>query len=268
MTTHYVCICMQEAEKRAIESFLQQTCGCGLDNGRPCSQSYPETYYANYRADCASLSHTELDMLLKGHIISHISDSDVTANSLHHRHFPQLRKLTSMVFYHRGKHICRQTYLFLHNIGKKRYSNLKASVKEDGVLPRQHGNHRRVPRHAFRLEETQAVITFIRNYTEQNGIHLPGRIPGFKKTDIQLLPCHMTKKAVWRLYCQAVAAQSPSQPARQAGYRTFLLIWQKQLPNVIIGKPMTDLCWYCQKHTALIQRAINRPEEEKTQVRY
>ena len=29
---------------------------------------------------------------------------------------------------------------------------------------------------------------------------------------------------------------------------------------------MTDLCWYCQKHTTMIQRSINRPEEEKTQV--
>ena len=219
----------------------KEGCGCTLDHGCPCFQSFSAAYYTSYQADCASLSRTEMDMLLKGQIVSHIGDSNVTANSLHHRHFPQLRKLTSMVFYHRGKHICRKTYLFLHNIGTKRYKNLKISVQEDGVLPRKHGNHRRVPHHAFRLEETQAVVTFIMNYTEENGIHLPGRIPGFKKTDIQLLPCHTTKKAVWRQYCQAVAALSPTQPARQAGYCTFLLIWQKLLPNVIIGKPMTDL---------------------------
>ena len=78
-----------------------------------------------------------------------------------------------MVFYHQGQPICRKTYLFLHNIGKKRYSNLKASVKTDGVLPRRHGNLRRVPQHAFSLEDTLAFVT---NYTEEHGIHLPFKL--------------------------------------------------------------------------------------------
>ena len=60
------------------------------------------------------------------------------------------------------------------------------------------------------------MIHFIHNYTEENRIHLPGRIPGLKKTDIQLLPTHITKKALWSQYCQAVAALSPAQPMRQA----------------------------------------------------
>ena len=71
---------------------------------------------------------------------------------------------------------------------------------------------------------------------------------------------------MWTLYCQAVAALSDSQPVRQVAYRTFLHLWKGLLPNIVVGKPMTDLCWYCQKHITLIQRAINRPEVEKTQV--
>ena len=204
-------------------------------------------------------------MLLKGEMISQINDSYLNTNSTHHRHFPQLRQITSTSFYHRGIRICRKTYLFLHSIGIKRYKNLRANLTINGILPRVHGNIRRVPVHAFRLEETQIVARFITNYTEDNGIHLPGRIPGFKKTDIQLLPCHTTKKAVWRQYCLATQGCNP--PARQAAYRTFLLIWQKLLPQIIIGKPMTDLCWYCQRHTSLILRAANQPEEEKTQVK-
>ena len=205
-------------------------------------------------------------MLVKGHIISHLHDSDVTCNSISHRHFPQLRRNTSMSFYHRGNKICRNTYLFLHCMGKKKYENIKASVTQVGILPRQHGNYRRVPHNALTLDETQAVVTYITNYTEENGICLPGRIPGFKKADIQILPCHTTKKAMWQQYSHAVATLPSGHSAKEIGYRTFLLIWQKLLPNIIVGKPMTDLCWYCQKHTSLIQRAMNRPEEDKTQV--
>ena len=134
-------------------------------------------------------------MLLKGEMISQINDSYLNTNSTHHRHFPQLRQITSTSFYHRGIRICRKTYLFLHSIGIKRYKNLRANLTINGILPRVHGNIRRVPVHAFRLEETQIVARFITNYTEDNGIHLPGRIPGFKKTDIQLLPCHTTKES-------------------------------------------------------------------------
>ena len=113
--------------------------------------------------------HDASTVTIKGHLESHIGDSDLTSNALNHRHFPEERKLASMVFYHHGQRICRKTYLFLHNIGKKRYSNLKASVITDGVLPRRHGNLRRVPHHAFSLEDTLAVNTFITNYTEEHG---------------------------------------------------------------------------------------------------
>ena len=150
-------------------------------------------YYTTYRADCQSLTCIELNMLLKGEIISHFNDSYMTSNSTHHRHLPQLRQVTSTTYYHRGVQICRKTFIFLHFIGTK-------------------------------------------------GIHPPGRIPGFKKKDIQHLPCHTTKKAVRRQYCLATQTSNP--PARQAAYRTFLLIWKKLLPNIIIGKQMTDLCWY------------------------
>ena len=173
-----------------MRSFVQDTCGCTLNEGNPCSNNFTEQYYNLYRMDCATLTKCELDMLIKGHLESHIGDSHLTSNALNHRHFPEERQLVSMTFHHHGIRICRKTYMFLHTIGKKRYNNLKASVKTDGVLPRQHGNLRRVPKHAFELDDTQAVITFITNYTEEHGIHLPG----FKQTDIQLLPCHTTKK--------------------------------------------------------------------------
>jgi len=40
----------------------------------------------------------------------------------------------------------------------------------------------------FPLEDVQYVVHFILHYTEANAILLPGRIPGYKRDDVQLLP--------------------------------------------------------------------------------
>ena len=36
------------------------------------------------------------------------------------------------------------------------------------------------------------------------------------------------------------------------------------IPYVVIGKPMSDLCWVCQRNNSHILRAVNVPEEMKS----
>ena len=51
--------------------------------------------------------------------------------------------------------------------------------------------------HTMALQPTSSsTLTYIKNYAEANGILLPGRIPGFKRTGIQLLPTQTTKRSV------------------------------------------------------------------------
>ena len=72
--------------------------------------------------------------------------------------------------------------------------NVKASFLASGLTTRQHGNTRRLPKHALKLDEVKNFVTFVTNYAERNAILLPGRIPGYKQDDIQLLPSCTTKK--------------------------------------------------------------------------
>ena len=88
---------------------------------------------------------------------------------------------------------------------------------------------------------------------------LPGRVPGYKSSDIQLLPSSTTKHQVWQLYQQAVGEES----LRPVIYATFT---SQLLPHMVVMKPMSDLCWMCQKNSTAITRSSNRPEEEKTLV--
>ena len=71
---------------------------------------------------------------------------------------------------------------------------LKASYLATGLTLRVHGNAKRLPKHALKLDEVKNLVTFLHNYAEKNAILLPGRIPGYKRDDLQLLPSNTTKK--------------------------------------------------------------------------
>ena len=51
---------------------------------------------------------------------------------------------------------------------------------------------------------------------------------------------------------------------RAAGNSTFRRIWGKLLPNIVIGRPMTDLCLQCQQNNVAIYRSSNLPEVVKS----
>ena len=47
-------------------------------------------------------------------------------------------------------------------------------------------------------------------------------------------------------------------------YSTFCRLWISLLPSILIMKPMSDLCWTCQKNSAAIVCAANCSEGEKS----
>lgn len=95
---------------------------------------------------------------------------------------------------------------------------------------------------------------------EENAILLPGMIPGYKNDDIKLISSSETKANVWRAYnssCESVKRTA-------VGYSKFLNLWKELFLNVIVAKPMTDLCAKCQANTMKLQRSTNLPDEEKS----
>lgn len=98
-----------------------------------------------------------------------------------------------------------------------------------------------------------------------HAILLPGRIPGYKRTDVQLLPSSTTKRQVWQQYCSSLHGLSTAH--HQVAYSTFCSLWRRILPQITVTKPMSDLCWICQSNSAAIMKAANQPEEQKSEVR-
>ena len=117
-----------------------------------------------------------------------------------------------------------------------------------------------MPSNATFKTSLEAVHAFIDNYVEENAIVLPGRFPGFKNKEIRLLSLLETKMSVWREYKKTWDVLNE----RAVSYNKFLQLWDEFYPDVVISKPMTDLCLMCQQNTTKLQRAANLSDEEKS----
>ena len=128
---------------------------------------------------------------------------------------------------------------------------------------RVHGNNKRLPTSTSLPETIENVVKFIRNVAEEQALLLPGRVPGFKRTDVKLLPSTLTKHSLWKTYqdlCNNDCSIS-------VGFSKFCDLWNQLCPFVIIiMRPATDLCWTCQKNNSRIHKSANLPEAQKAEV--
>ena len=139
---------------------------------------------------------------------------------------------------------------------------MKEHFRVNSLSPRIHGNKGRLPKRTCAFDTVTGVVTFINNFAQERAIALPGRIPGFKRTDIKVLPSSETKSSVFRLY--QLSAQLAG--GHSVGHSKFLELWNELVPHVVISRPMTDLCHTCQKNNSKIYRSANLPETEKSQL--
>lgn len=144
----------------------------------------------------------------------------------------------------------------------RKYNTVKQAYLKNGLESISHGNSNRLPHHGFTTDDLRNIVTFLTNFSEENAILLPGRIPGYKRCDLQLLPTSLTKKEVWKRYIQACGTMT----LRLASYCTFCRVWLKFTPLIIITTPKTDLCWTCQQNNRALMRSTNMPLPEKLAV--
>ena len=71
-----------------------------------------------------------------------------------------------------------------------------------------------------------------------------------------------TFQSIWVIYKES-CLRSESHPV---AYTTFCSYWRSLLPYIVVGKPMSDLCWTCQQNSSVIFKSINRFVKEKSTV--
>lgn len=233
-------------------------CHCHLFDGQRCSEQFVPEETETIRMNMQEMLPYEKDLVLLGILSCSIN---ATKNTLRtNRRNVSRKKNRIRFFFYEHKRICRDTFLYLMDISKGKLDNLKDWYIKHGMVPRKKrsGGRNKI---ALKLEDIQAVSRFILNFADQHSLILPGRVPGFKRSDVRILPSCETKASVWRLY---KLSAEPGQ--RVVKLSTFRTLWRQLFPYVVVAKPMTDLCWVCQRNNTNIVRAVNVPEEDKSEV--
>ena len=169
-------------KKSIISIFLSAGCGCA----KQCSSQFTAEHVTSVRASCAELPNNELDMAILGQLMTSVNSSSTVSTAAHHKQDKCKKSYTT--FCHQVKPVCISMFRFLHGVGNKGLKNLTHSLKENGLAARVHGNTNKKPKYALLYTSTEFVVHFLYSYAEQHALLLPERIPGYNRTDIQLLP--------------------------------------------------------------------------------
>ena len=111
------------------------------------------------------------------------------------RHASAKRTKMSSNFMHHGYNVCKRTFAFLYGLGvNHRILNIKKHYLEEGMMLRTHKLCNTLPTKTMSFDDISAIVAFLQQYSEQHGILLPGRIPGYKRDDLKLLPSSNRKR--------------------------------------------------------------------------
>lgn len=123
----------------------------------------------------ADLTTPELDLCLIAKLQS--VTVKLTQATSDNRKIPKERKRPVSKYLHEGLPICRDLFQRLHGIGKDRLDNLKRHAIQEGLTVRVKKSGGNNPK-SVTYEQHVAIHSFLNNYAEEQGIKLPGRIPG------------------------------------------------------------------------------------------
>ncbi len=88
------------SEKRKVECFVQNGCGCTLNVRIMCSSIFSMDHISSVRNQCSLFERSELNNILLGHIMATVRTSDMTVG-----HGPTTRVRNTTCFYHEGQKV-------------------------------------------------------------------------------------------------------------------------------------------------------------------
>ncbi|XP_034779473.2 uncharacterized protein LOC117405962 [Acipenser ruthenus] len=234
---------------------------CKLNDGKPCVKVFSDEYILDLRTSMGSLPDYEKDLILLGKISATISNDKLTTHSKRKEQMPRKHQRTT--YYIQGHRVCREAFKFLHCISQDKLTALLKHYKQFGLVPRykKSGGRQATDVRLLTHADITEVVAFIVNFAEDHAMVLPGRVPRFNQFDIKLLPSNHTKASIWRKYNTAMEAAGK----RAVKIDSFRRLWRTLVPYIRNTRPMTDLCWTCQKNNSAIYRSVNISDEKKSE---
>ena len=174
-------------------------------------------------------------MLGKLHVLSRAGESTLHARKKGAK--PQ-HVTYSYTFNH--QQVCKQAFMFLHDIGEKQLKNMSKHLKVNVLVPIVHGSKGKLPSTTYPFEVVQAALQFIGNHAEVHGLPQPSARHGRAETPPIYLPASQNFKIAHQCYLKACMEQDPA--CRLVAYRSFVDVWHKCMPQIRFMTPRTDVC--------------------------
>ncbi|KAI0229463.1 hypothetical protein LSAT2_020106 [Lamellibrachia satsuma] len=153
----------------------------------------------------AILQNYEKDLIILERISSTIHNASMTEKSKQKQQMTRQQQRTNYCV--EGQWVCREKS-FLHWISQDELTSLLKHYKEFRLTPRykKSGGQCTADVRLLTHADIARVVAFLINLAEDHALMLPGRIPGFRRFDIKLLPSNYTKASIWRIDTAAMEA--------------------------------------------------------------
>ena len=92
-------------------------------------------------------------------------------------------------------------FFFNFSISQNKLTALLKHHRQYGQEPRQERRGgRKNNTKSLSQEDSERAVGFLCSFAEDHSHAVPGRTPGFQRSDVKLLPSAETKASVWRMY--------------------------------------------------------------------
>lgn len=118
------------------------------------------------------------------------------------------------------RHVCRNGFLFLHDLGTKQLKNIQKHLYENGPVPREHGLTSHSPATTYLYEVISDAVHFIRNHATIFGIPQPSAKSGRAEAPPIFLPASQNYKIVHAKYAEVCQSKDPQMRFLQ--YKSFV----------------------------------------------
>jgi hypothetical protein len=149
-------------------------------------------------------------------------------------------------------------------IGRTHFENVRNHLATNGIIPRVHGNIKRMPRWKTKITiditVATAVKNFLENYAEIHGLPSPGRSVNRITQAVTFLPAETTYKSVYQNFLSGLEDNSNLKSLK---YDAFRKLWHKLTPEIQIMSPRTDLCDTCQQFRNGLQYNARQEEDAR-----
>src|SRR5437016_6340007 len=146
-------------------------------------------------------------------------------------------------------------------IGRTHFENVRNHLAANGIMPRIHGNTKRVPQWKTKITIDITVATSVKIFSKIMRKFMDYQIlVEMSIAYTTLLPAETSYKSVYRDF---IAGLENDNTLKLLKYDAFRKLWHQLTPYIQIMSPRTDLCDTCQHFRNGLQYNARKEEEAK-----